>query len=370
MSSFNRALVAQTRKTKDSAKKAAYRNKSDSLPRLKTRDLTNGQYRIRLWPAHEKNPHGYLDYRVHSIPQDYPNIEGIDPGLVTVQCPRSSNWDPIPLPGTDDEYQNRCICCELDQVAFDEDEHGNVLMDILPEGLQSVIQCMDYQGNWQSGIYLPISVCARIHTSTQETSAFGKVYTKHTYMPGGPTDIMGAQLQLRHPDFRMRQNEQTGLMERVRNGLPEMLFDLLELIPDIGDMTLGRWITLTKVNDGKGAGGYSLVADPHTSPFDASFVDYKKIYAFPKWGDKTQKKASIRLPLAQQEAIVVNSRWAQDWRAEGLPLTDADAEALERGEELVRPPAHQPAMYQPTAPVPQVYLPQPVQQYPSFPFQA
>ena len=109
---YNRSLVTGTRSTRDSLKKQQYRQtKFDSAPRIELRHLADGAYRIRFWPEDPKNPHGYLDNRVHKVPQGM-LVEGVDPRFVKMQCPRSSNWDPSVFdPQTGEErYTERCAC--------------------------------------------------------------------------------------------------------------------------------------------------------------------------------------------------------------------------------------------------------------------
>lgn len=335
---YNMNLVNQTRSAKDSAKKQEYRRgKFENLAKIKLRDLTNGTFPLRLWPCHpDDNPHGFLDYREHNVPQKYP-VAGRDPDIVRMQCPRSSNWDPIP--GPDGEFAVRCACCELDDWVFEtpsdpNDPDSPVLIDILPEGITEIIGKMDYRGSMMSGIFIPGTLRAKVDTHTKETGRNGKVYDNYTYKPGGTEDFLSVLLCLNFPDFSEKFDE-NGLPLPARNGFSEQFFNFLKQCPDASDLQFGRWINITKINDGKGAGGYSLLPDSYPSVFPADKMEYKKLYSFPKWGDKTRKKASIRLPYEQQIAILANTEWAEDFRKYNIPMTDADVDQLGRGLPLI-----------------------------------
>lgn len=334
---YNRNLVTGTRSTRDSAKKQQYRQtKFDSAPRIEFRNLLDGQYRFRFWPEDAKNPHGYLDNRVHRVPQGWIR-DGVDPRFVKMQCPRSSNWDPAVIDPTtgEERYNERCACCELDEWVFntpyDTDfPDGTYVIDALDEGLQDIIAKIDFRANsWDSGLFLPCTITAVVHTKEKSEDGFETV----TYRPGGTEDLLSAVLKIWHPDFSERLDENG--VPHPKNGVPEQLIRYLEQCPDANDLQFGRWFTLTKTNGGSGANGYTLMPDPYPSPFPKEKVEYNKIYDFNKWGDKTRKKPSIRLPYHQQIAILSQADWAHSLRAMDVPITDADVDILDSGQSLV-----------------------------------
>jgi hypothetical protein len=340
---FNPHIMQNTRANKDNEvrRRARQSGFGNNLPRVRLADLSNGQYRMRLWPEDgKKNPHGFLDFRQHDVPQEF-LIDGVDPKIIKMQCPRSSNWDPMPQSYDEDgnpQYQCRCLPCELvDQVfsPLDPDDEDSISVYESLEGLgglQEIIAKMDWKQSFFSTIAIPVTLQMRVLSRIKEQAKNGKEYENVTYAPGGPQDLMGALLQFRQPDQSTKIDEQTGAEVRLRNGFPEVFFDWLAQIPDASDPITGRWFTLTKSGDGKGQGGYQIQPDMNPTTFDVNtHVDYKKIYGFMDWGTGGKKTPTSRLTFDQQLSYIDNSAWALALKQAGVPITDEEVEAFMDG---------------------------------------
>lgn len=314
---YNAAAVRASRARKDSAARTHHRqNQYNNAPFVKGSELVNGSFRGRLWPSDpKKNPLGFLDYRTHNIPIDYV----IEDGAVrreTVQCPRSSNWDPYPT-GLDEfglpVYKVRCRCCELDEYvsepAYDgaaNPVEGTELLHDLPDHLKDVFGYMNWRSSRGSSVFFPMSLMMEVESKTKTLGNNGQEYENILYKPSVDNRI--DCLYKFSPDAR----------------LLDKLFSLLEQDPGCSDAQFGRWFTLTKQHDGKGTGGYDIVMDLQTSPAGFEF-DYNIHSDFTKWGLGGKTKASRRKDVAGQLAVLENCAWTEELRRAGIPLTDEEA---------------------------------------------
>lgn len=327
---FNPHILRTTRKKKDSAARKVHRkNQFNNAPFVSLSDLSNGSFRGRLWPSSEKNPHGYLDYRGHDIPTKY-LTEGVDPGIHKVQCPRSTNWDPIPM-GEDEDgqpiFKNRCLCCEINawvdepeyEMVYDNNpesetygqevempvEESEMIYD-LPEHIQEIIGTMHYESSFSSSIFIPVSLMAYEESRVKEVGNNGKEYTNITYAPH-PTQRLDCILKFKHS---------SKAWEQLRRAIEQDV--------TCNDLVTGRWFTITKQNDGKGQGGYDIAMDLTPSP--AGFEPDWKIHTnFTTWGTGGKNRPSKRLSFEAQLSIVENAEWAPEFRNLGIPFTDAQA---------------------------------------------
>lgn len=334
---FNPHIARASRARKDSAARAhAQKNRFKRAPFLQLRDLLDGSYPFRFLPAdNDKNPHGYLDYRVHVVPTRY-LVDGQDPGNVKMLCPRSSNWDPLPQNfgafELDLEYRERCLCCEIDQwlsnseaieqvklaahegkYATDEDYYAalEAVSDTapfhsLPNHLKEVVSALHWEfSEWDSNCFFPVLIKAAVRNEVKKVSASGKEYVDKDYGPA--VEPMLALLKIPH--------------DRT---VCKTLINYIQQKPDLGDIQTGHWFTLTKSNGGKGSGGYVVMLDPNPTSIDPKLVDYKMFSAFPKWGEPSQKKQGIRLGFPAQLAVIENAEWANELR-QYVPFTDEEA---------------------------------------------
>ncbi len=306
---FNRAVVKQRRALKDQQARAQARaNRGARMPFIQPKELIDGAFRIRLWPTHEKNPHGFLYYASHAYLHGYGS-----PDKTIAQCPRSNNWDPLPY--MEDEhgdpiYKERCLACEIREWVYEPelDTAGNIvtppLYDQFPESLQSVCDTLIGTGFMAPANFYPATIKAKIHAREKRESAAGKVYEVVTYEPDPETEM-----------YIILKLEDGKIYER-------QLMDLIAQCEDLNDPITGRWLTLTKANGGKGPGGYNWSYDPHPSQFDN--YDYSQVADFRKWGAGNRSKPSRRIPFVEQIALVETTDWGKDLQKFGVPIRDED----------------------------------------------
>lgn len=320
--SYNPAAVRAALARKSSAAREYYRaNSFKNAPFVQLAELDNGSYRGRFWPSDpKKNPNGFLDYRLHAIPQGY-LIDGVDPRNALVQCPRSNNYDPFPIE-TDTYgypvYKERCACCEIDDYVstplYDdagEEIPGTELFHQLPEHLKQVLSAMNWRSAGGSAVFFPCSIMMSVQSRTKRTLDSGKEVEDVVYQPDASNRL----------DVLLKFRPEAQLLEKI--------YTLLEQDPFCSDLSQGRWWTLTKKNDGKGSGGYDIMMDLNQS--QAGFeADYGLHSDLTKWGSGGKKSPNRRMGHAGQLSIIENADWANEMFANGVPLNDTQALQLEQ----------------------------------------
>jgi hypothetical protein len=322
--SYNMAAVRAARARKDSAARDAARARDNrKAPFVEAYEFLDGDYRIRLWPTHsEKNPLGFLDYRVHEIPRSYD-----DPRPELIQCPRSNNWDPLPfkwenadgdeIPFSLDAdgqpvgypvYKERCLCCEILEWVNEDDGLGHHLFDTLPENLQLITSNIDHEvagGKFGSALVFPATIKMSINSKIKQKAESGKEYERIDYCAS--EELFTCVLKFKH-----------------NRKLTQDLFDILGLVPDLCDSTVGRWLTLRKQNEGKGVGGYTLLYDPNPSSVPWEW-DWRQHTSFTNWGKGSRQRPGKRFTMEQQIMKIETTDWGKDLEAAGVPLCDEDA---------------------------------------------
>jgi hypothetical protein len=314
---YNAALIATQRARKDTAARAAFRNKYQNLPFVEPSDFQDGDYQIRLWPEHpQKIPTGFLRYRSHTLEMRSENDKK------NIQCPRSTNWDPMPLYWEDEDgsevtpekvdpqehwpvYKERCYCCELTDLLAREgrtqDFSESVSKRVLP-GLYG-----------DDSYFFPATIKAEVAIRSKRVGNNGKEYEDVEYRPSA-TNLLKCILKLRPGTFL------------------DFLWTVMEQVSDLNNLQTGRWIVLKKINGGRGVGGYQpmLAPFPSAAGFELTDGDYQNFWA---WGTGGQKGPSKRMSYSEVEALCGNPQmglpaifwWAQELRDAGIPLTDAEA---------------------------------------------
>lgn len=312
---MNEAYIRQMQGMQNNAIRQTFRKSGQMLPFISTAQLANGTYRFRIWPTDsKKNPVGWLFYKSHEI-----TLES-DRDTELVQCPRSNNWDPLPLYYEDSLggrytepvegmdlraiYKERCWCCELL-----EEVHAMGIRDRLPEHLQGILAKIYGPGRNCSGaekVHFPVTIQMSIVGREMIEGSDGKPYEQITYGPNIGNNF--------HCDFDLT----PGIVTKS-------LFEIIQLIPNVMDLAMGRWILMTKENDGKGAGGYRLQYEPNPTPL--GFQIPEEMYPnYWKWGAGSPQKPSRRKTYLQVESLVLSKAyWADDIRRYGVPLSDAEA---------------------------------------------
>lgn len=325
MSNFNASAIRQIRSQRDTAVRNTFRsNRRGGLARVKLSQFMNGTYAFRIWPGDDKrNPLTMHRQKIHLVEK----VPGGDPfknpgNYQQIQCPRSTNMDPIPqyyedsngnivqqfVEGSDlvPVYRLRCACCEVAEAARESYERMSdsvkVAMTHLAGGDQGDVWC------------IPCSFRAKIVSKTEESFQDdpGRTWTKIVYGQNpDPTELVHCMLTI---------PEGYSLLDK--------LFRICEMVPDYANIMTGRWWWLNKQNDGKGANGYDVMCDPHPSP--AGFEIPENLYPdFTKWGSGGGQKPSTRLDYQVQEAHITQAWWASELRKLGIPLTDAEAAQME-----------------------------------------
>lgn len=334
---FNPQLARANRQRKDSS----LRGKMRRSPRIYLRlsDLMNGQYTIRAFPPDaKKNPHGYLDYKEHRIPKGWV-INGQDPQIVVAQCPRSSNWDPIPLnqaailqakqfgqepPAP--EYKERCLCCELFEAVEDLD-----LYDQMTDQEKGVVQMLDWSEAWSSNYLLPVLINIQVASKEEKVRSDGSTYTETKYGPSHGDKPVVAILQL--PQLYRVAKTIFGGSNDDGTEIP----GFIEQCPDLNDPITGRNIHLYKKNEGKGIGAYELQLSPMPEAVDPAIFNYGAVPNFMEYGKANQRynKPSKRLTYHEQLSLCDSAVWAAPFKRRGIPFTDQEADMLDAGIPIV-----------------------------------
>lgn len=330
---YNPGAIRQIRQQRDAAVRTTFRsNKKSGPPRVKLSQFQNGQYRFRIWPLHDKNnPFGMHRQKVHLIEK----VAGGGPfknpaNYQQIQCPRSTNMDPMPkyfedpigtqyaqyVDGLDLEpvYVKRCACCELLVLA----KEYEPMMD---DGLK--LAMVHLAGGDQGDCwFIPCSFNAKIVEKSNQPFQDdpSRTWTKIVYGPNpDPSELIHCLLMI---------PEGYSILDK--------LFRMTEMVPDYGNIMLGRWWWLNKASDGRGANGYDVICEPNPSP--AGFEIPDNMYPdFSKWGSGGGQRPSTRLEYPVQEAHITQAWWAPELRKFGIPLTDAEAAAQSHEDEGPNP---------------------------------
>ncbi|NCC25116.1 MAG: hypothetical protein EOM25_07935 [Deltaproteobacteria bacterium] len=321
---YNAALIAAQRARKDSAAKKAFRSGGfTNLPFVQTSEFQDGDFQVRLWPEHpQKIPAGYLRYRSHKYEIQSEN------DVRVVQCPRSTNWDPLPLRWEDSEgnevpmervdpeehwpvFKERCYACELTDLIAREGRENDFSEAVSKRVLPNLY------GTDLDHFFYPCTIKMEVASRRKEVSRLGKEYEVVDYRPS-----------------------QTNLFKCILKLRPGTVQDFIEnasqQVPDLNNLQAGRWFTIRKVNGGRGVGGYQPMLAPYPSAagFELADNDYQNFWT---WGTGGKTGATKRATYSEMEALAGDpSRnlpavfwWAKELREMGVPLTDAEAEARE-----------------------------------------
>lgn len=330
--SFNASAVRGIRQAKNNQARVSRFAGGGQLPFVTPRDLIDGAYQFRLWPADPtKNPLGFLFNKTHTI-EDDPELSW--------QCPRSNNWDPLPThwemwdasknlwvpadqnlvdfyqdperePEEGDPYltpvfAERCWACELEASMVE----AGLKLDDVSKRLARWLG-----GDWSDGFKglfgdesynFPATIGVREHSRISKEGKKGKKYDVIEYCPD-PKERFHCVLQFNPGE------------------LVNDLLSLIEACPDCSNIQVGRWFTLRKSNGGVGIGGYKLTMAPNPSP--AGFeIDVKRYPNFQNWGKGNARynRPSKRIPYAEVEAVGSSSSkwWAAELESHGIQLSD------------------------------------------------
>jgi len=316
---FNSNFVRSMRAAKNTTAKIKHASNFKNLPFVGLNELLDGEYKIRLWPSDpNKNAWGYLFYKTHTLL----NHEGKPMGGLSLarpshQCPRSSNWDPIPLHWEDDlgvvvedpspedceslhpVYKVRCWGCETTgQVAEAEIDVPN-----LPEELQKFLKDLD--GDEQT--HFPCTITMEIASQVKEK----REKRDGSFEEATVTDYKPCSTAKFHCDLSLKEGS---VLKDLRGYIEEC--------PDCSHLLLGRWFKLTKQNEGKGVGGYKLTMGPN--PSQAGFELPPGMYPnYTNWG-QPKGKPSKRFKYEDVEAVGSDSRgfWVKPLEQLGIVLSD------------------------------------------------
>ena len=313
---FNSDYLRGRRQAANAQARSRRAYESNLLPSIRTSALVDGTYLVRLWPEDAiKNPLGYLHYRTHTI------------GDRTIQCPRSNNWDPLPMHFVDDlgvahdepgdgltpVYEHRCAACETDtQLA-----EAGIDVSTLSAELQTFL-CgpVNEWGRRQGGLlgeeafHFPCTIRAVVVERETRRRQDGSTYEKLMFGPAAP-----GSADLYHCDLTLNPGR-----------ILDTLLNILEECPNCNNLMAGRWIVLTKKNGGIGAGGYDIRLKPNASP--AGFELPQNYPDYSKWGKGGRDKPTKRLSYADQEVLLADPKqpWYRPLRELGIVLSDDDAD--------------------------------------------
>lgn len=311
---FNSNHVRTMREAKNTqARVSKYSGNGNNLPFLEPRELLDGTYRGRLWPSDaQKNPLGYLFYRSHKL-LDTPNPP------VAWQCPRSSNWDPIPTHYEDDDgnqffgddadpetmfpvFKERCWACEIEEQFAAQ----GLELDDCSGSLQVWMKALLGDGKYSFPMTWTVDIFSKEMIKNEET---GKEWPKVEYQ-ANPSARFNCIFSLKDD-----------------SALATELLDLIEETPDCNDMTFGRWFVLQKQNGGKGVGGYKLRIESKPSPagFELPAQGYPNFSSWGK-GNVNFKKPSKRKTYAEIEALgsAPGRFWIPELHKLKIIISDAD----------------------------------------------
>lgn len=314
---YNATLIACQRQRKDNAARNAFRSKYTNTPFLEPSDLLDGEYQIRLWPEHPtKIPTGFLRYRSHRLEMRSDN------DTRNIQCPRSTNWDPLPIRWEDEDgndvspnqvdpeshwpvFKERCWACEVTDLIAREGKAEDFSEGVSKRVLPALYGDDHY--------FFPATIKAEVATRTKRKGSDGKEYEDVDYRPS--SQMLKVVLKLRP------------------GTVLDFLWTCMEQVPDLNNLQTGRWITLRKINGGRGVGGYQPMLAPYPSAagFDLADGDYSNFWT---WGTGGQKGPSKRASYSEIEALAGNPAknlppvlwWAEEVRSHGIPLTDEESQ--------------------------------------------
>lgn len=314
---YNAHLIQAQRQRKDSAARQAYRGKFTQIPFVEPSDFQDGSFEVRLWPEHpSKIPTGFLRYRSHRLEMRSEN------DTRNVQCPRSTNWDPLPMYYEDEEgnqvspdkadpefhipvYKERCWCCEITESIAREGKHEDFSDSISKRVLPALYGDDHY--------FFPATIKMEVALRSKRKGSDGKEYEDVEYRPS--QQLFKAVLKLR------------------QGTILDFLWQAMEQCPDMNSITTGRWFTIKKQNGGRGVGGYSVMLAPYPTAagFELQDGDYSNFWT---WGTGGQKGPSKRASYQELEALAGNPDknlppvlwWAKEVREHGILLTDEESE--------------------------------------------
>lgn len=249
------------------------RGGGSKVPTLRMKDIDDGTYRIRFWPAHpEKCCDGFIHSEYHSIE---PTEDA--PWKNHIQILSSSCYDD---PATAPKYMDEI----LDLI---ESEISPVFNDLSP-ALQNAIDLL----NIRERLCVPIAIWA--DKRTEANTVDGKTYQN---------------LHLSPNDY----SEPSGYVWEVRaQGLIDRIFEVYQTLPQVNDMWAGHCLRFTKANN-----SYSLMPEPIPSPFPPSVVALVKEH-YPNLDSWTKK---MRKSNTEMYRALSNAWYAPELVTYGIDIT-------------------------------------------------